>query len=196
MKTRDEAIAALRELAKKPAPKQLSPGAMCYSMAMPPATHEHVCTICGERTRYAMKDTGGMIGGLKKLLGGKAPEDPHPEVRDLNQSGCVRVLMLDHVRRLAGEIRELPVTLEESEFCRNCCPTVPAPGPSLFLVVRWSGQEEHRVRNISQDDITLLKELNDGKETHAGGFGQESPLKNHLKRISELLGIEPDKVGL
>lgn len=43
----------LVSLSKKPAPKELKMGAMCYEMAAPPQRVEYVCPKCGAKTLYA-----------------------------------------------------------------------------------------------------------------------------------------------
>jgi len=48
----------LVSLSKKPAPKELKMGAMCYEMAAPPQRVEYVCPKCGAKTLYASNYVG------------------------------------------------------------------------------------------------------------------------------------------
>lgn len=45
----------LKDLAKKPVPTQLQPGAMCYEVAMPPDRYEYVCQACGSKTIHTQE---------------------------------------------------------------------------------------------------------------------------------------------
>lgn len=52
--TRLELEQRLQALEKAPAPAQLSPGAMCYAVAIPDNSKQaYVCPKCGEKTLYA-----------------------------------------------------------------------------------------------------------------------------------------------
>lgn len=58
--TRDKIDNLLKELASKPAPKNLAPAAMCYDMAMPPDRAEYVCPTCGAKTLYEGANVGSV----------------------------------------------------------------------------------------------------------------------------------------
>jgi hypothetical protein len=163
----------LRELASRPPPKDLETVvAMCYKMAAPPETAEYVCPVCHEKTLYGLPSTGA---------------------KDLNAgtSRAVWVLEreLDSCRRLVKEIKGLAVELDESQFCRKCSPNVKEP--ALGLVVRYSGQKTaYRVWGVTADDLLLLNEFLSGKDRHAGGRDEQTPMKSHLERLEELLGVK------
>jgi len=157
----------LRKLAESPAPADLKPGAMCYGMPAPLETVDYLCPKCGQKTTYAAEGT-------------QAP------------NGRYAWMVQDVVtcRRMLKEIAVGWMELDESQFCRTCDPKVTEP--SLALVVRWpGGAEPRRTAGIASADLTLLSEFLSGSDRHMGPQGEETALKDHLKRIEELLGVEP-----
>lgn len=151
----------LQELSVQPAPTDLKPGAMCYKPAGPPEQTEYVCPACKEKTLYANVVVVAVLQ------------------RDLE--AC---------RRLVKEIKGLKVELDESRFCRKCHPEV--KDPKLGLVVRYPGQPEpHRVWGVTSDDLRLIAEFLSGKNKHVSANEGETPIKDHLKRLEELLGVKP-----
>ncbi|HOX43304.1 MAG TPA: hypothetical protein PK668_06890 [Myxococcota bacterium] len=163
--SRDEVAARLRALAASEPPKNLEMGAMCYDMAGPPPTADYVCPKCGQRTQYSRE------GGLTMLL----------------------TYELQGMRAQVKSLKGLDATLDESELCRKCSPSVQTP--ELVLRVRYTEPsggkfEEHRVRGVRPRDLTLLQEFLGGTPKHTGEQGRESPLRDHLPRIRELLGVK------
>ena len=171
--TRDELARRLGKLARSSPPAKLKPGAMCYEMAAGPARLDYVCPDCGAKTLYALK--------------GSTQEG------DVEMGWDVSLVLsqeLPACRRAVKTVAGLDVSLDESEFCRNCRPDVKSP--ALVLVVRHpDAAEPHRARGINQDGLRLIRELLAGKETHTGATDDESALKDHMKRLIELLGVGP-----
>jgi hypothetical protein len=96
---------------------------------------------------------------------------------------------LPSYRRIAEDIKDFGVELDESQFCRKCSPEVKEP--KLFLVVRYDGEAEpHRYEGVTLDDIQLVSEFLTGKDKHTGGQDAESPLKNYIERLEKLLGVK------
>jgi hypothetical protein len=205
---REELRRRLEELARSEPPRDLSPGAMCYSMMGPPAVAEYVCLLCGQKTLYALEPRPDTLWGR---LRGQLLEVPERE-----SAAEVRIRDTDTVRRLprdrvSGELRgvveyglphfrrqlaecgagEAGIRLDESQFCEHCRPGVRAP--KLVLVVQSEGRE-HRVEGIEANDVVLLSEFLQRKKKHVGGFGAETPLKDHARRLAELLGLEPPDI--
>jgi hypothetical protein len=176
-----EALAKrLQELSVQPAPKDLKPGAMCYEMVGPPDHAEYVCPKCNQKTLYALP-TDGQTGS------NEAVSNLHHAIWVLNGelTGC---------RQLVKEIKGLVVELDESQFCRKCHPE--AKEPRIGLIVRYPKQaESHRVWGVTCDDLRLIAEFMSGKTKHAGAADAESPIKDHLKRLEELLGIKAESIG-
>jgi len=155
----------LRELARSDAPKDLAPGAMCYAPTVPKlyVKTEYVCPKCGEKTLHA------------------AP-------------GAVRLLdeLLPACRRRIQQLTQLPAQLDESQFCRKCSPDVKTP--ALYLVLQFADEAApRRVKDVDADDLVLLAEFFAGKKKHGDAIGAETtPLKNHVRRLAELLGVKAE----
>ena len=97
---------------------------------------------------------------------------------------------IEACRRLAKEIQGLDVTFVEAGFCDFCFPD--AKERSLDLVVHHADGLSHRVQGITSDDLTLIAEFLAGKEKHVGERGSETPLKDHISRLQELLVLPKD----
>ncbi|HSA22983.1 MAG TPA: hypothetical protein P5076_16115, partial [Myxococcota bacterium] len=168
--SRTELEQRLTRLAETPPPETLSTGAKCYKPAMPPKTADYVCPKDGSRTQYSLE-----------------AEDGHSMIKLLQ-------FQLPAMRRMLSEVVGLEARLDESEFCKKCNPG--RKDPQLVLVVTLPGdkpgqRKEHRVRGLGFEDVKLLQELFAGKLAHEGDYGRETPLKDHLPRLRELLGFEP-----
>ena len=154
----------LQELARKAPPIKLAMGAMCYEMAAPPNRIDYVCTTCGEKTLYASE-----------------PNETFSEEQWLihfELQGC---------RRLVKEIKTLNVSLDEAAICKHCSPE--AKERIIVLVVKYNDGSVHRTAGVTMNDLTLLKEFSEGKTKHKTFTGFEEPLKKHIPRIEELLGV-------
>jgi hypothetical protein len=171
-----EALAKrLKELSTAPVPKDLKPGAMCYEPAMLPSKAEYMCPVCREKTLYALPEEGEKGIALREL----------PMITSMVNSE------LPACRRLVKEIKGISAELEESEFCRKCHPEVKTP--RLGLTLRYSDlAKPHQVWGVTADDLRLLVEFLDGKTKHVGEADRESPMKDHLKRLDELLGFKAE----
>lgn len=208
---RDEMRKRLEELAKSAPPKDLSSGAMCYEMATPPERAEYVCPACGDKTLYAtgrQPDTKGPTGLLRwlgRLLGAVTePESQEPRPGDeapgtgksrdpvgLDLVSLVEWGIPDYRRQLQESgAAAAGVRLDESQFCERCRPGVAEP--KLALVVPYEGEGgTHRVEGVSEEDVQLVCELFKGEGKHNQGATGEVPLKEHTRRLAELLGV-PD----
>lgn len=158
----------LQELARSDPPKELSMGAMCYEMAMPPVRIDYTCPVCTNKTLYAASEENGW-----------------------NESTRFLSWELDACRRLVKEIKGLDIHLDESLFCKHCKPD--ADARKLALVIFYPEGKTHRVDDVSLEDLTLLKEFTSGSKTHSGAQGRETPLKDHLPRLEQLLGVSLEK---
>lgn len=164
--SRQELEKKLQDLAKKPAPTKLAPGAMCYSRMAPADRHEYSCPTCGEKTLYSRSDSAGWdtIEALQSI---------------------------SHYRRLVKELKakDLDCELDESAFCKKCGKDATKKG--YALVVRLPDQKEpHRTTLRGHEDLSVLLDFLTNKDKHNAGPAGEQPLKDHLPRIRELLGIK------
>jgi hypothetical protein len=161
--TREQLKDKLQKLAETPPPAQLSFGAKCYDQAAPPETADFVCPRDGSRTQYTR-----------------------------NAAVASRVRSLPALRQEAAALPGLSATIDDSELCRKCTPKAP-DDPQLVLVVRLPDGGEKRTRGATRQDLQLLREFALDSVKHEGEQGRETPLKDSLPRLRELLGL--DKQG-
>jgi hypothetical protein len=169
--SKEEIAQRLRELAQSPPPKELKMGAMCYEMTAPPERINYICPRCGNKTLYAKVNP--------------------------DRSGNVIFIESDipECRRAVKAIKALSLELDESEFCRYCSPRVSAP--ALKLIVKYPGKSASIVtRGVNSEDLRILSEFLAGRDRHAGETGRETPLKDYLTRLEEMLGIAPGDLGI
>lgn len=151
----------LEELSKAPVPKNLSMGAMCYEMMMPPDTASYICPDCSTRTLYK---------------------------RDFENFWYVQGEIID-CRRELEKVKGINVKLDESEFCKRCRPEVTNPDLILLLNIEDTGDTLKTV-NIRSNDIRVLGEFLSGSNIHKTFNDGEAPLVNYKKRIIEILGLK------
>jgi hypothetical protein len=157
-------------IARKPAPKKLAMGAMCYKVAGPPSRIDYVCPTCGEKTLYALEDSSDKTK------------------RDIQWKAISDIQELESLRRLAQQIKKLDISLDESQFCKHCRPDVIEP--KLGLIVKYPDRPEpHCVWDISWTDLTMMKAVTEGKLKYKGLNDGEAALKTQQKRLQELLGL-------
>lgn len=161
----------LARIAKKPPPKNLAMGAMCYDIAGPPLRIDYVCPSCGEKTLYAV-DT-----------------DADEKVRQQHWKTAWVIQELESLRRLTQQIDTLDVALDESQFCCHCNSAI--KDPKVGLVITYPDRlEPHRVWDVHWTDLTMLKAAAEGKLKYKGKQGNEVAMKDHLPRLEELLGVD------
>jgi hypothetical protein len=165
---REDIQRRLLDLSKNTAPTELAPGAMCYKPAMPPKSADYTCLKCGEKTLYNLVTA----------------EDRNQTSRAI---GIVEV-DIPNCRRTIKLIKGIDVSLDESQFCKKCCPDVKSP--KLALTINYDDGKKHRVEDVTNDDLVLISEFLSGSDKHKDSGDFETPLKDHIKRLSELLGVE------
>jgi hypothetical protein len=161
--TRQQIAAKLAELSKKEPPTRLSPGAECYKPSMPKESEEYLCPRCGARTHYSN-----------------------------NYDVAYLIRSLPAAREALKKIQGLEASLDESSLCQKCRGAATGT-PSVALIVKYADGTTQRTRGITAEDLRLVSELLEGKDVHAGAQDMESPLKDHLARLQELLGVTPAK---
>jgi hypothetical protein len=160
----------LRRLAESPPPAELNrEGAMCYSVAPPPDRAEYLCPACGERTLYVLDERAhpGAPDGL-------------PAFVEFDLQGC---------RNAAAEIEGVDLRIEESEFCKACRPEVESP--RIGLTVKHPGKPPHTTWNVAPEDLRLIREFLAGEPRHKAFNDAEEPLRDHVRRLAKLLGVDP-----
>lgn len=140
--SRDEVQKKLKKLASSPAPAMLKPGAMCYSVAMPPDSAEYVCPKCGEKTFY----TESYVYMVKYDI---------PSCRSA-------------VKTMPG----LKVELDESEFCRKCSPAVKSPALCMKIHYEGEATPHKTCGVSSDDMTLMYEFLNGEKKHQGGSSGE------------------------
>ena len=87
----------LTALAKKPAPKNLKMGAMCYDVAYTENRTDYVCPKCGQKTIYTV------------------------------EFGYLITNTIPDCRNYMNSFRGLKANIDESQFCRKCSPHIKKP---------------------------------------------------------------------
>jgi hypothetical protein len=157
----------LKHLAETPAPKKLSFGAECYKMAYSDnSVYEYFCPVCGEKTVYK--------------------KDKHPEkewfIQGLEKS-------INSCRREIEFVKGVNIKLDEKEFCNHCSSN--AKDPKMYLQVNIAGQTDTtKISGFNYMDIRLITEFLNDKLIHRDAQDFESPLKDKIGRIKELLGLK------
>ena len=109
--SREDIMRKLLKLSMTPAPEDLSRGAMCYDMAMPPETAAYICPKCSEKTLYERDKFENGYEIIEKVL--------------YDIGAC---------REMVKKIKGINVSLDESQYCRKCSPNV--TNPQLCLTTK------------------------------------------------------------
>lgn len=153
--------ALLKRVAELPEPESLSPGAMCYAIALPPDRISYVCPSCGGKTLHSMQRIGR---GLPMDTISAYREAVHK----LNQLG-------------------LDLRLDESALCSACKKD---GEDALVLAGTYQGRPT-RCALLDLNDLRKLQAFVEGRLAWKDYFAGEHPLKPELPRIRELLGVRP-----
>lgn len=156
--------AKLSYLAKTDSPQIINhKGAMCYKPASLPKTVDYVCPKCGEKTIYKSNSHSKAVQFIEWEL--------------------------PKCRIIAKRIKGIKIYLDESKFCKNCSPNIETP--ELCLTVDIKGTDKTKDSSpISSVDLQLIDEFLSGKLVHKGRRDQETPLKEYIDHLENLLGIE------
>ncbi|HBX51443.1 MAG: hypothetical protein A2275_14350 [Bacteroidetes bacterium RIFOXYA12_FULL_35_11] len=157
--SRQELVNKLQKLSDTEAPKNLEMGAMCYKTAGPPERAEYVCPKCGEKTIYHRNNT--------RFIEKEIP-------------AC---------RGLVSKIKDMEISLDESEYCRKCSPSVTEPELCIYLRTSDMEKPDH-VCGISSDDLNVLSEFLSGSLKVKDNYDYESPLKEKISTIERILKIK------
>ncbi len=140
--SKEEVQKKLKKLASSPAPVVLKPGAMCYSVAMPPATAEYVCPHCGEKTVYT---------------------ESYVYTVQYDIASC---------RTLVKNMPGLKVELDESAFCRKCSPNVENPSLNIKVYYSGETTPYIAKGVSSNDLQLMYEFLNGEKKHEGGASGE------------------------
>ena len=157
----------LKRLAETPPPSKLSYGAECYEKVYREySVYEYVCPNCGEKTVY--KDSKNHKN--RAII----------EILDNNLGAC---------RNEIEKVKGINIKLDEKEFCEHCSPNT--KNPKMYLLVNIAGQNDTaHISDFSYLDIRMIHEFLEDELIHQDDQDFESPLKDNIERIKELLGMK------
>jgi hypothetical protein len=165
---RSELEQKLIALSKNPAPKELAMGAMCYKPAMPPKSADYTCPKCSEKTLYIIETI-------------ENKNEAHQIIEDIR-------VTIPNCRRTLKTINGINISLDESQFCKKCSPDIQSP--KLVLIITHEDGNKHTVTGVTNNDLILISEFLTGSDKHKDEGDFETPLKDHIKRLKELLCVE------
>lgn len=149
----------LVELSKSVTPTKLNQGAMCYEMSAPLNRYEYVCPKCGEKTLYTS-----------------------------DNSLAETTSEIENYRQSVSRMNNLDITLDESQFCKKCCPDI--TNPALYINIKYADDPQvHKICCVTQTDFVLMYEFLCGSKVHRLFNETEVPLKDYINRLQTLFDI-------
>ena len=185
--TKEELTQRLKALAasKPPNKDSLAMGAMCYEMAMPTGTKDVICSHCSTKSVFK---NGWQLDQIEN---------------------CQRL-----VQAIKKAKRPLDVTLDTRFYCYQCNPKLEEsdtkgaykapemssaktkgkaegkePIDNLYLIIKYPDSKESRRVVINTGTLRALLAFVQGSDRIKGMTGTETPLKDWLPRLQELLAI-------
>lgn len=137
--------------------------AMCYETGMILPRAEYVCPVCGEKTIYPANNEAYNVAAIRRDFAA------------------------------LKKISDMKMELDESSFCKKCCPE--AENPSLVLKVTYEDGTTYECRRIYREDIFMLAAFFKGKLAYQDTYSERLPLKSSLPRLRELLGFDRKAVS-
>jgi hypothetical protein len=165
----------LKWVADTPVPKSPIVCACCYMVAEGPNRSDYLCPRCGERTLY------DVIAKGDKTLSARQKRREIVDAVEYGIPACRQEMQ--ELRKLVGDA----ISLDESQFCRKCSPTVTEP--TLVLHVAYAeGQPQDTVTDVTLADLRLLHKFLAGELFDNDGI-ERTPLNESLPRLQTLLGM-------
>ena len=185
--TKAELTKRLKALAvsKKPSKDSLAMGAMCYEMAMPTGTRDVICSHCSTKSVFKngwqlnqIEDCQRLIQAIKKA---KRPLDVtldtrfycyqcNPKLKESDVKGAYKAPEIS-ATKTKGQV-------EEKE-----------PIDNLYLIIKYTDGKESRRAVINTGTLRALLAFVQGSDRIKGMTGTETPLKDWLPKLQELLAI-------
>ncbi|HEY3321150.1 MAG TPA: hypothetical protein VGP72_11840 [Planctomycetota bacterium] len=166
--TREQIRERLQKLAQSKPPDNPMVVAMCYKVGVRNDIVEFVCTKCGEKTTYPRPKRWWQYQSLGDIDAAYA---------------------LEACRRVAHSLPSSQVELDDSQFCRNCCPGV--RNPKLVLVVHFANDQAHRFEGLTAEDLRVIHAFLNGQTSYRDSHDAERPLKDWLQRLERIFGAKP-----
>jgi hypothetical protein len=92
-------------------------------------------------------------------------------------------------RTFADSTGTLGINLDEKQFCKKCSPGV--KDPQLCIDFKYADDTtKHSVCGINANDMKLIFEFLKGRDKHKDSYDSETPLKNYVGRLKEVLDVK------
>lgn len=98
--------------------------------------------------------------------------------------------VIPQMRYMLSMIHGIHIELDESEFCRKCNPDI--ENPKVYLTTRIDENTSTKVAIYSATDLTLLQAFLNDRLVYSTGPDGDTPLKDQLKRLEEILGVKAE----
>ena len=143
----------------------------------------YICPICGEETLYNF-DWLYTIGKEEFIRNRSGKFEPFFFTRNDNYADIV--FCIDRFQRKVKEIKNINISLDETEFCKYCSPYSPyVTKPILNLLINIDGESDTtKTQNVTCADIQLIYNFLNAPLFYKK-FGD-----NNIERIKELFGIK------
>lgn len=165
--SREQIRGELKKLAASTPPdaKSLIMHAKCYKMVMPAQQAEYFCEKCKTKTLFSNTDAAVLR----------------------------RVERVDFFRRQVADIskKKLNIYLDESGLCSKC--SNGKPTGDVFAEISYPDENKPVRSKVELFDLTLILAFLDGKDRVSVNGPDCEPIKDHMKRLGELFGIEAGK---
>jgi hypothetical protein len=99
---------------------------------------------------------------------------------------------LPQIRSQIQTLKKFGITLDESQFCGKCSKIMEKP-EACILIPYQDEKQAVKTCAINATDITLLREFLEDKVVHSGSTEFETPLKDFIDRLEQLLGLKTKK---
>jgi hypothetical protein len=197
----------LQKLATSKPPTSLSKGTPQVQPPLPDSVI-YFCPVCGSKTMYKRPEpvqsaTQKKTGNRQSWSWNPAADTSRSRLEDVIENdeaaqpvwelGDMVARQVPACRELTAEIRAsgLYTKLDESRFCDKCAGDSTSNAPYLTFTFQYAGAKQgRRLSKVKSDDLRLIAEFLGGKKIHVASDGVQSPLKDHLKSLSFLLGIQ------
>ena len=193
--TKEELRKRLATLAvsKPPSKESLNMGAMCYEMAMPMGTRDIVCSHCQTKNVFKnghrislLEDCQRLVQAISKA---KRPMDIsldtrffchkcNPALESSEKDGVYEAPFVKRAKSQGAGIPEASLPKDSKE-----------PIDGLYLIINYPEEKNVRRTRINVTGLRALLAFVQGKDRIKGETDQESPLKNQLKKLQDILGF-------
>jgi hypothetical protein len=157
-------LAAILKTLKVSQPPEIRLGALCYETVTIYERLEHFCQHCGEKTYYPRSEEANKLLALQEL---------------------------EREFGVFSQKSSLKMDMEVNGYCAHCDSGKKPQGATLIVTYRDGAV--NRCFPFTLKDLNLIKALLTGKSLYDAGWDNEFVLRDEIPRLTQLLGVEPDR---